>query len=205
MQHICRAVCPHGRQSVRPSARLPLLAVRSVVRAAVCHPSVRPSACPSGRLCFRPPARPAVRPLAVRENVPRNTTQKSHMQIRCWARAQCTRHHMTQISFTRNAYTSSYSFRSLLGSGFAVLQIAVVVLTTAAALLAAMPSSALCRAKRAFVSVLLSVASMYGVSALVNRESEDKDVLRAYRQVIKKAHPDHVCASVRPLARPSVR
>ena len=114
-----------------------------------------------------------------------------HVQIRCWARAQCARHHMTQISFTRNAYTSSYSFRSLLGSGFAVLQIAVVVLTTAAALLAAMPSSALCRAKRAFVSVLLSVASMYGVSALVNRESEDKDVLRAYRQVIKKAHPDH--------------
>jgi hypothetical protein len=54
-----------------------------------------------------------------------------------------------------------------------------------------MPISALNRAKRAFVSVLLSLASTYGVSTQVNRESEDQDVLRAYRQVLKKAHPDH--------------
>ena len=54
-----------------------------------------------------------------------------------------------------------------------------------------MPISALNRAKHAFVSVLLSLASTYGVSTQVNRESEDQDVLRAYSQVLKKGHPDH--------------
>ena len=53
-----------------------------------------------------------------------------------------------------------------------------------------MPVSALQVAKRAFVSVLLSVASTYSVKVKVNRDTKDKDLLGAYRQVVKKAHPD---------------
>ena len=66
----------------------------------------------------------------------------------------------------------------------------VVVLTTTAARTAVMPVSARNCAKRAFVTVLLSVASTYSVKAKVNRDSKDKDLLGAYRQVAKKAHPD---------------
>jgi len=53
-----------------------------------------------------------------------------------------------------------------------------------------MPFSALNRAKRAFVSVLLYVAATCGVAVKVNRDTGDEDLLRAYRQVVKKAHPD---------------
>ena len=47
---------------------------------------------------------PPVYPLAGRENVPRETTPKSRLHIRCSARPKCTRRHMTQMNFTRNAY-----------------------------------------------------------------------------------------------------
>ena len=47
-----------------------------------------------------------------------------------------------------------------------------------------MPVSALNRAKRAFVSVLLFVAAQYGVAVKVNRDTGDEDLLRAYRQVV---------------------
>ena len=53
-----------------------------------------------------------------------------------------------------------------------------------------MPVSALNRAERAFVSVLLYVAAPYGVAVKVNRDTGDEDFLRACRQVVKKAHPD---------------
>ena len=60
-----------------------------------------------------------------------------------------------------------------------------------------MPISARNRAKCAFASVILSLASTYGVSTQVNRESEDQDVLGAYRQVVKTAHPDRkICLEV---------
>ena len=71
-----------------------------------------------------------------------------------------------------------------------MLSKAVVVLTTTAARAAVMPVSALNSAKRAFVTVLLSVASTCSVKVKVNRDSKDKDLLGAYRQVVKKAHPD---------------
>ena len=53
-----------------------------------------------------------------------------------------------------------------------------------------MPVSALNRAKRAFVTVLLSVAKTYSVVVTVTRDSEDKDLLGAYRKMVLKAHPD---------------
>ena len=66
----------------------------------------------------------------------------------------------------------------------------VVVFTTTAVRTAVMPVSARNCAKRSFVTVLLSVASTYSVKVKVNRDSKDKDLLGAYRQVVKKAHPD---------------
>ena len=45
-------------------------------------------------------------------------------------------------------------------------------------------------AKRALVKVLLTLASKYGVALQVNRDSEDKVVLSAYKRVALKAHPD---------------
>ena len=53
-----------------------------------------------------------------------------------------------------------------------------------------MPLSLLQRAKRAFVSVLLTLALDYGVAADVNRDSDDKVILQSYRRVVKKVHPD---------------
>ena len=50
--------------------------------------------------------------------------------------------------------------------------------------------SALLRAKRAFVSVLLATASTFGLVLNVTRDSEDKALTAAYRKVAKKAHPD---------------
>ena len=60
-----------------------------------------------------------------------------------------------------------------------MLSKAVVVLTTTAARAAVMPVSALNSAKRAFVTVLLSVASTCSVKVKVNRDSKDKDLLGA--------------------------
>lgn len=53
-----------------------------------------------------------------------------------------------------------------------------------------MPNSLLTSATRAFVTVLLSVAAAYDVAIQVNRESDAKALAKAYRSVVKKAHPD---------------
>ena len=53
-----------------------------------------------------------------------------------------------------------------------------------------MPCSAVLRLKRAFVSVLLSLAVAYGVAPDINRDSDDDAILQAYRRVVKKVHPD---------------
>ena len=53
-----------------------------------------------------------------------------------------------------------------------------------------MPVSKLQQAKRIFVKVLLSTAVSYKLTLTVTRESADKELLTAYRQVAKKAHPD---------------
>lgn len=45
-------------------------------------------------------------------------------------------------------------------------------------------------AKRAFVSLLLSLGAVNSLVLKVNRESADKDVLAAYRRVLLKVHPD---------------
>ena len=46
------------------------------------------------------------------------------------------------------------------------------------------------RAQRAFVSVLVSLAQAYGIALQVSRDSMAAEVLKAYRQVAKRAHPD---------------
>ena len=53
-----------------------------------------------------------------------------------------------------------------------------------------MPASNLGAAKRAFVKVLLSLAVSYAVTIEVNRDSADSDVLRAYKRLVLKVHPD---------------
>ena len=53
-----------------------------------------------------------------------------------------------------------------------------------------MVASALQLATRAFVRVLLALASQYSVSLSVNRDSSDVALLSAYRRLLKKAHPD---------------
>ena len=45
-------------------------------------------------------------------------------------------------------------------------------------------------AKRAFVSVILALSSAYHTVATVNRDSDDKDLLRIYRRLLLKVHPD---------------
>ena len=54
-----------------------------------------------------------------------------------------------------------------------------------------MPCSAVFRLKRAFVSVLLSLASAYGIAPDVSRDSDDDAIRQAYRRVPKKAHLDN--------------
>ena len=53
-----------------------------------------------------------------------------------------------------------------------------------------MGASAPLAARRAFVSALLQLAAAYGVEVQVNRESGEQELLRAYRLVAKRAHPD---------------
>jgi hypothetical protein len=45
-------------------------------------------------------------------------------------------------------------------------------------------------AKRAFVAVLLSLASQYGLTVKINRDSPDAPLEAAFRKVVKQAHPD---------------
>ena len=45
-------------------------------------------------------------------------------------------------------------------------------------------------AKRAFVRVLLALAVVYNVELLITRDSSDTDVVKAYKKVSLKAHPD---------------
>jgi hypothetical protein len=46
------------------------------------------------------------------------------------------------------------------------------------------------RYKRVLVSLLRTLATLYGCCVAVTRESIDGDVRKAYRTVPKKAHPD---------------
>ena len=50
--------------------------------------------------------------------------------------------------------------------------------------------SALASATRAFVSVLLSLARAYGLTAGANRDSKPEDLLKVYRRLLLKTHPD---------------
>jgi len=51
--------------------------------------------------------------------------------------------------------------------------------------------SAIDAAKRALVSLLKSLAAVYGVALALTRDSADSHARTAYRQVSRKAHPDH--------------
>ena len=53
-----------------------------------------------------------------------------------------------------------------------------------------MPHSALYRAKRAYVTVHLRLASACGLALEINRDSEDAAVVRAYKRLARKVHPD---------------
>ena len=53
-----------------------------------------------------------------------------------------------------------------------------------------MPVSALASATRAFVSVLLALARAYGLTAGANRDSKPEDLLKVYRRLLLKTHPD---------------
>ena len=53
-----------------------------------------------------------------------------------------------------------------------------------------MASSAILVAKRAFVSVLLALGCAYRLAFTINRDSDDADILRAYRRTLLKVHPD---------------
>ena len=53
-----------------------------------------------------------------------------------------------------------------------------------------MPASKLAAATRAFVSVLLALARAYDLALQVNRDSARDAILRAYRKVLLKVHPD---------------
>ena len=53
-----------------------------------------------------------------------------------------------------------------------------------------MPVSPLQAAKRAFVSILLSLAGVYELILDITRDSEDAAIKKAFRKVSVKAHPD---------------
>ena len=53
-----------------------------------------------------------------------------------------------------------------------------------------MPVSTLQRAKRALVSLLLSLAAAYGVDLKLAREACDDDVTKAFRRVSRRVPPD---------------
>ena len=53
-----------------------------------------------------------------------------------------------------------------------------------------MPASQLQLAKRAFVRVLLALAAACGAHFSVHRDSDDTALLKAYKCMIRKVHPD---------------
>ena len=53
-----------------------------------------------------------------------------------------------------------------------------------------MPASQLQLAKRAFVRVLLALAAACGAHLSVHRDSDDTALLKAYKCMIRKVHPD---------------
>jgi len=53
-----------------------------------------------------------------------------------------------------------------------------------------MPVSVLQAAKRLLVNLLLTFARHYQVQLTISRESDDKDVAKAFKKMILKAHPD---------------
>ena len=53
-----------------------------------------------------------------------------------------------------------------------------------------MPVSKVGLATRAFVAVILAVARCYQLLVQVNRDSSPEDLLKAYKRVLLKAHPD---------------
>ena len=53
-----------------------------------------------------------------------------------------------------------------------------------------MPAGGPQQAKRAFVKVLLTLAALYSVQVPVTRDSADDEILRAFRKVALKVHPD---------------
>ena len=53
-----------------------------------------------------------------------------------------------------------------------------------------MPLSRVQTAHRALVVVLLALAAVYSLVLVVTRDSPDRDVVLAYRRVVRKAHPD---------------
>ena len=53
-----------------------------------------------------------------------------------------------------------------------------------------MPVSVIQAAKRFLVNLLLTFSRHYEVQLTISRESDDKDVARAFKKMILKAHPD---------------
>ena len=53
-----------------------------------------------------------------------------------------------------------------------------------------MAVSALASATRAFASVLLALARAYGLTAGAYRDSKPEDLLKVYRRLLLKTHPD---------------
>ena len=53
-----------------------------------------------------------------------------------------------------------------------------------------MANSLFVRATRALVKVIITLARAYQVAVTVTRDSPEPDILRAYKQVVRKAHPD---------------
>ena len=53
-----------------------------------------------------------------------------------------------------------------------------------------MPVSVAQAAKRLLVTLLLTFARQYRVKLVISRESDDQDVMKAYKKVVLKAHPD---------------
>jgi len=53
-----------------------------------------------------------------------------------------------------------------------------------------MPVSVIQAAKRALVTLLVAFARHYQVTLTISRESGDADVVKAFKEVVLKAHPD---------------
>lgn len=85
---------------------------------------------------------------------------------------------------------SCLRFRPKLDTRSHIVTVGILVQASSGVSVAIMPCSRLLLAKRALVSALLELAAAYRVATDVSRESEDKAVLKAYRRVVLKAHPD---------------